>query len=70
MSSPIIEVMGWRLIEEGCSVYPDGPDFQWSEDDRKSYAKWQRKLGFDGQRRGRHAGACSRGSVSMCPPST
>ena len=49
VSSPIIEVMGWRLIEEGCSAYPDDePDFEWSEEDRKSYAKWQRKLGFGG----------------------
>ncbi|MFF9213226.1 MULTISPECIES: peptidoglycan-binding protein [unclassified Streptomyces] len=48
VSSPIIEVMGWRLIDEGCSAYADGPDFQWSEADRKSYAMWQRKLGFSG----------------------
>lgn len=48
VSSPIIEVMGWRLVEEGCSAYPDEPDLQWSEDDRRSYAKWQRKLGFTG----------------------
>ncbi|QJS99622.1 LysM peptidoglycan-binding domain-containing protein [Streptomyces asoensis] len=48
VSSPIIEVMGWRLIEEGCSAYPDEPDLQWSEADRRSYAKWQQKLGFSG----------------------
>ena len=48
VSSPIIEAMGWRLIEEGCSAYPDGPDFRWSEDDRRSYSKWQHKQGFDG----------------------
>ncbi|MFJ9870564.1 peptidoglycan-binding protein [Streptomyces sp. NPDC101165] len=49
VSSPIIEVMGWRLIEEGCSAYPDDePDFQWSQEDRESYALWQRKLGFGG----------------------
>ncbi|MFD9389941.1 peptidoglycan-binding protein [Streptomyces sp. NPDC060000] len=48
VSSPIIEVMGFRLMDEGCSVYPDGPDLQWSEDDRRSFAKWQRKLGFTG----------------------
>ncbi|MET8446807.1 peptidoglycan-binding protein [Streptomyces sp. NPDC005209] len=46
--SPIIEVMGYRLIDEGCSVYPGDPDAQWSEADRASYAKWQRKLGFSG----------------------
>lgn len=49
VTSPIIEAMGFRLIEEGCSAYADGPDSQWSEADRKSYSKWQRKLGFSGQ---------------------
>ncbi|MFF7375254.1 peptidoglycan-binding protein [Streptomyces massasporeus] len=48
VSSPIIEAMGYRLIEENCSVYPDGPDSTWSPADQKSYAKWQRKLGFIG----------------------
>ncbi|GAB2878696.1 hypothetical protein GCM10027074_53680 [Streptomyces deserti] len=48
VSSPIIEAMGYRLIEEGCSAYAGEPDSQWSEADRKSYAKWQRKLGFVG----------------------
>lgn len=47
--SPIIEAMGWRLVDEGCSAYPDDePDLQWSEADRKSYAKFQGKLGFTG----------------------
>ncbi|MFI7014602.1 peptidoglycan-binding protein [Streptomyces sp. NPDC050164] len=49
VTSPVIEAMGYRLVEEGCSVYADGPDSQWSEADRKSYANWQRKLGFKGQ---------------------
>ncbi|MFE0473663.1 peptidoglycan-binding protein [Streptomyces sp. NPDC058947] len=48
VTSPIIEAMGYRLIEEGCSEYAAGPDSQWSEADRKSYARWQRKLGFQG----------------------
>ncbi|WP_308407010.1 peptidoglycan-binding protein [Streptomyces sp. AC555_RSS877] len=48
VSSPIIQAMGWRLIEEGCSAYPDEPDFRWNEADRQSYAKFQRKLGFSG----------------------
>ncbi|MER6472375.1 peptidoglycan-binding protein [Streptomyces collinus] len=35
--------------EEGCSAYSDDePDFQWSKEDRESYALWQRKLGFGG----------------------
>lgn len=49
VSSPVIEAMGYRLIDEGCGVYADGPDSQWSEADRKSYANWQRKLGFGGR---------------------
>ncbi|MFD8232248.1 peptidoglycan-binding protein [Streptomyces sp. NPDC059696] len=48
VTSPVIEAMGYRLIEEGCSAYAGGPDSQWSEADRKSYAKWQHKLGFSG----------------------
>ncbi|MDQ1014815.1 peptidoglycan-binding protein [Streptomyces afghaniensis] len=48
VTSPIIEAMGYRLIEEGCSAYADGPDSQWSEADRKSYSNWQQKLGFRG----------------------
>ncbi|MFF3380571.1 peptidoglycan-binding protein [Streptomyces sp. NPDC002680] len=48
VSSPIIEAMGYRLIDEDCSAYSGGPDYQWSEADQKSYAKWQRKLGFSG----------------------
>ncbi|CAL9390854.1 peptidoglycan-binding protein [Streptomyces collinus] len=48
MTSPVIEAMGYRLIEENCSVYSDGPDATWSPADQKSYAKWQRKLGFGG----------------------
>lgn len=49
VSSPVIEAMGYRLIDVGCGVYADGPDSQWSEADRRSYANWQRKLGFRGQ---------------------
>lgn len=49
VSSPIIEAMGYRLIDEGCGVYHDGPDSRWSEADRKSYANWQWKCGFRGQ---------------------
>lgn len=49
VSSPVIEAMGYRLIDEDCGVYRDGPDSRWSEADRKSYANWQWKLGFRGQ---------------------
>ncbi len=48
VTSPVIEAMGYRLIEENCSAYSGGPDSQWSPADQKSYAKWQRKLGFGG----------------------
>ncbi|MFE8957734.1 peptidoglycan-binding protein [Streptomyces iakyrus] len=48
VTSPVIEAMGYRLIEENCSVYSGGPDSTWSQADQKSYAKWQRKLGFSG----------------------
>ncbi|MFE1941391.1 peptidoglycan-binding protein [Streptomyces massasporeus] len=49
VSSPVIEAMGYRLIDEDCGVYHDGPDSRWSEADRQSYANWQWKLGFRGQ---------------------
>lgn len=48
VTSPVIEAMGYRLIEEECSVYSGGPDSTWSSADQKSYANWQRKLGFSG----------------------
>ncbi|MEV8056566.1 peptidoglycan-binding protein [Streptomyces antimycoticus] len=44
----IVTAMGKRLVAEGCSAYKDGPGPQWTEADRKSYAKWQRKLGYSG----------------------
>ncbi|MFJ8658144.1 peptidoglycan-binding protein [Streptomyces sp. NPDC093795] len=47
-SSPVITAMGRRLVAEGCSAYTVGPGPRWSEADRLSYAKWQRKLGFRG----------------------
>ncbi|MGW8975128.1 peptidoglycan-binding protein [Streptomyces platensis] len=46
--SPLVTAMGRRLVAEGCSAYGDGPGPQWTESDRKSYAKWQRKRGFSG----------------------
>ncbi|MEU6946730.1 peptidoglycan-binding protein [Streptomyces sp. NPDC046316] len=47
-SSPIVTAMGRRLVAEGCSAYAVGPSPRWGEADRRSYAKWQRKLGFSG----------------------
>ncbi|NKY15389.1 peptidoglycan-binding protein [Streptomyces somaliensis] len=46
--SPIVTAMGRRLVAEGCGRYRVGPGPRWSEADRKSYAAWQRKLGFTG----------------------
>uniref|UniRef100_A0AAU2JRP4 Peptidoglycan-binding protein n=1 Tax=Streptomyces sp. NBC_00049 TaxID=2903617 RepID=A0AAU2JRP4_9ACTN len=47
-NSPIVTAMGRRLVAEGCSAYSVGPGPRWSEADRRSYAKWQQKLGFRG----------------------
>ncbi|MDT0610099.1 peptidoglycan-binding protein [Streptomyces lancefieldiae] len=47
-SSPVITAMGRRLVAEGCSAYSVGPGPRWTEADRRSYAAWQRKLGFRG----------------------
>ncbi|GAA2718033.1 MULTISPECIES: peptidoglycan-binding protein [Streptomyces] len=48
-NSPLIGMMGIRLVEEGCSAYgPDGPQTQWNQEHRNSYALWQEKLGFTG----------------------
>ncbi|MEU5163299.1 peptidoglycan-binding protein [Streptomyces sp. NPDC020875] len=47
-SSPVITAMGRRLVAEGCSEYAVGPGPRWSDADRRSYARWQRKLGYRG----------------------
>nr|BEK66823.1 hypothetical protein KPHV_40500 [Kitasatospora purpeofusca] len=46
--SAVITAMGRRLVEEGCSAYSSGPGPQWTDADRQSYARWQRKLGYSG----------------------
>ncbi|MFC8233112.1 peptidoglycan-binding protein [Streptomyces sp. NPDC057284] len=46
--SAVITAMGKRLVAEGCGRYEVGPGPDWSEADRKSYAAWQRKLGYLG----------------------
>ncbi|MEU1664875.1 peptidoglycan-binding protein [Streptomyces sparsogenes] len=46
--SKIITAMGKRLVAEGCGRYEEGPGPEWTEADRKSYAAWQRKLGYSG----------------------
>ncbi len=47
-NSAVITAMGKRLVAEGCGRYAVGPGPSWSEADRKSYAAWQRKLGYTG----------------------
>ncbi|CAM5529700.1 N-acetylmuramoyl-L-alanine amidase domain-containing protein OS=Streptomyces antimycoticus OX=68175 GN=SANT12839_011920 PE=4 SV=1 [Streptomyces antimycoticus] len=46
--SKIITAMGKRLVAEGCGRYEEGPSPDWTEADRKSYAAWQRELGYSG----------------------
>lgn len=41
--SAIVTAMGRRLVTEGCSAYTRGPSPDWTNADRDSYAKWQRK---------------------------
>jgi LysM repeat protein len=44
--SPIITAMGRRLVAEGCAVYRTGPGPNWTNADRESYRRWQKKLGY------------------------
>ncbi|MHC0429983.1 peptidoglycan-binding protein [Streptomyces sp. O3] len=46
--SAVVTAMGERLVAEGCSAYAVGPGPQWTHADRRSYAKWQHKLGYRG----------------------
>lgn len=47
-SSKIITSMGGRLVAVGCGAYSDGPGPQWTDADRTSYARWQRRCGYSG----------------------
>ncbi|MER6077014.1 peptidoglycan-binding protein [Streptomyces sp. NPDC001833] len=46
--SALVTAMGDRLVAEGCGRYAKGPGPSWTEADRRSYAAWQRKLGYSG----------------------
>jgi LysM repeat protein len=46
--SPVITAMGRRLIAEGCGAYQSGPGPNWTNADRESYRRWQKKLGYTG----------------------
>jgi hypothetical protein len=47
--SPVIAAMHKRLVAEGCNKYASqaNPDV-WGSGDERSYAAWQRKLGYTG----------------------
>lgn len=47
-NSPIITEMGKRLQAVGCGRYQVGPGPRWTDVDRESYKRWQRKRGFYG----------------------
>ncbi|MEW2300065.1 peptidoglycan-binding protein [Streptomyces sp. NPDC006655] len=47
-SSALVTAMGKRLVAEGCGRYAKGPGPSWTDADRRSYAAWQRKLGYSG----------------------
>ncbi|MFE1285845.1 peptidoglycan-binding protein [Streptomyces sp. NPDC058751] len=47
--SPIVAAMHHRLVAEGCNRYQSSANADvWGPGDVKSYAAWQRKLGFEG----------------------
>lgn len=46
--SPIVTAMGRRLVAEGCGAYRTGPGPNWTNADRESYRRWQKKLGYSG----------------------
>ncbi|WP_406161970.1 phage tail tip lysozyme [Streptomyces canus] len=48
-NSPIIAAMHHRLVAEGCNRYKSSANADvWGTGDVKSFAAWQRKLGFEG----------------------
>jgi hypothetical protein len=46
--SAVITAMGRRLVAEGCGAYRSGPGPDWTNTDRESYRRWQKKLGYTG----------------------
>lgn len=46
--SPIVTAMGRRLVAEGCGAYRNGPGPNWTNADRESYQRFQKKLGYTG----------------------
>lgn len=48
-SSPLVSVMGKRLVAEDCNTYPRPPGPAWNAAHRRSYAAWQLKCGYRGR---------------------
>ncbi|MFI8792575.1 peptidoglycan-binding protein [Streptomyces sp. NPDC055105] len=46
--SAIVTAMGRRLVAEGCGAYSNGPGPNWTNADRESYRRWQKKAGYSG----------------------
>lgn len=47
--SPVIAAMHKRLVAEGCNKYQSSANADvWGSGDERSYAAWQRKLGYSG----------------------
>ncbi|MVO83882.1 N-acetylmuramoyl-L-alanine amidase [Streptomyces sp. p1417] len=46
--SALITAVGRRLVAEGCGRYAVGPGPVWTDADVRSYAAWQRRLGYAG----------------------
>ncbi|GAA2395905.1 hypothetical protein GCM10010420_21810 [Streptomyces glaucosporus] len=46
--SELITAVGERLVAEGCGRYAVGPGPVWGRADIRSYAAWQRRLGYTG----------------------
>ncbi|MFF1298130.1 MULTISPECIES: peptidoglycan-binding protein [unclassified Streptomyces] len=44
--SPLITAMGRRLVAEGCGAYRSGPGPNWTNADRESVKRFQKKRGF------------------------
>jgi N-acetylmuramoyl-L-alanine amidase CwlA len=47
-NSRVVTAMGRRLVAEGCGAYRSGPGPNWTNTDRESYRRWQKKLGYSG----------------------
>lgn len=65
---PLITKMGERLVAEGCSRYRVGPSPDFGPADIKSYAAWQRKLGYSGSDADGYPGPASWAALKVPRP--